>query len=361
MAGAPRNLDSRYRRNDDPAPSRFETDRAWFGFGRRWRMSTDKLQALSDTIAGILNEPPSRATYFDPEPHDGATAGERAAKSFDGPAHGADAPKGSFGKLSAREAGISRNPAPEAHIVRSDEYERASRASEQPQSKLEAASLRPDLQTLGPNAQRAAVSSNRISLRGWGLFGLAGVVLAAGAGAAAVVWPGSSGDVAKVTSQTSSATMVAPGSLPPELTPLLQSMSRDLASLKKEIEQLKLGRDQLVRDSASLGEQLKTSQDQLARAVARLSDQVKAGQELAERDNANAAEQIKAVRDQLIRLEQNAAPKKLTPPPPRTTAPAAPKPAPAASSPQAAAQPAAVKPKPAPTAPASAPASTPAR
>ncbi|WFU22270.1 hypothetical protein QA649_29860 [Bradyrhizobium sp. CB1717] len=323
-------------------------------------MSTDKLQALSDTIAGILNEPPSRATYFDPEPHDGATAGERAAKSFDNPAHGIGVPKGSFGQLSAREAGISRNPAPEAHIARSDEYERTSRASEQPPSKLEAASLRPDLQTLGTNTQRAAASSNRISLRGWGLFGLAGVVLAAGAGAAAVVWPGSSGDAAKATSQTSPATMVAPGSLPPELTPVLQSMSRDLASLKKEIEQLKLGRDQLVRDSASLGEQLKTSQDQLGRAVAKLSDQVKAGQELAGRDNANAAEQIKAVRDQLIRLEQNAAPKKLTPPP-RTTAPVAPKPAPAASSPQAAAQPAAVKPKPAPTAPASAPASTPAR
>lgn len=322
-------------------------------------MSTDKLQALSDTIAGILNEPPSPVTYFDVEPHDGNAAGERAASAFGGPAHVDEAPKGSFGKLSSREAGVSRNPPPDAHIVRPHENERASRASEQPPSKLEAASLRPDPQTL--NAQRSAASSNRISPRRWGLFALAGVVLAAGAGVAAVGWLGSPGDVAKATSQTSPAAVAGPGSLPPELTPLLQSMSRDIASLKKEIEQLKLNRDQSIRDNASLGEQLKASQDQVSRAVARLSDQVKAGQELAERDNASAVEQIKAVRDQLTRLEQAAAAKRVTPPP-RLAAPAAPGPAAAASSPQAAAQPAAAKPKPPPTARPTAPAaaSTPA-
>ncbi|MGY8637472.1 hypothetical protein RAD15_33880 [Bradyrhizobium sp. 14AA] len=334
-------------------------------------MSTDKLQALSDTIAGILNEPPSPPTYFDAEPADARTGSERAAKAFDSPAHGTEAPKGSFGKLSSREAGMSRNPAPEAHIVRPHEIESSGRAAEQirvaspadaghrPLSKLEAASLRP-AQMVGIDTVRPTVSGSRISLHGWGVFGLAGIVLVAGIGVAAAVWLGSSGDAAKATSQTSPAPQAALAALPPELTPLLQAMSRDLASLKKEIEQLKLGREQMVRDNANFGEQFKSSQDQLSRAVARLSDQVKTSQDLAERDSANAAEQIKAVKDQLIRLEQNAAPRKVTPPP-RVTAPAAPKPVPAASSPQATTQPAAGKPKPAPTTRASAPAPTPAR
>jgi hypothetical protein len=321
-------------------------------------MSTDKLQALSDTIAGIPNEPPSPPTYFDPEPLDQATAGERAAKSFEGPAHGVDAAKESFGKLSSREAGISRNPGPEVKIESprgASEHVNVVVGAGQP-SKLEATSLRPGPQMLAVDTVRAAALGNRTSLRLWNLFGLAGIVLAAGFGIAAVVWWGPSGDAAKANSQTEPATAAASAALPPELASLLQSMSRDLASLRGEIEQLKRGREQVARDSANFGEQFKASQDQLVRSVARLSDQVKAGQELVERNNANAAEQIKAIRDQLIRLEQNAAPKKLTPPLPRTTAPPGPKPAPAALLPQAAAQPTAGKPKPAPTAPASAPA-----
>ncbi|WP_063694599.1 hypothetical protein [Bradyrhizobium stylosanthis] len=314
-------------------------------------MSTDKLQALSDTIAGILNEPPSRATYFDPEPHDEAAAGERAAKAFDDLAHGIDAPKGSFGKLSSRDAGISRHPAPEVQIEsprRASDHVNVAAGPGQP-SKLEAASLQRDPQAPGVDMVRPAVSGGRISLRRWGVFVLAAIVLAAGLGAAAVVWLRPSGDAAKANSQASPAIAAVSAALPPELAPLLQSMSHDLASLRGDIEQLRRGREQMARDSANFGEQLRASQDQLGRSVARLSDQVKAGQELAERDNANAAEQIKAVRDQLIRLEQNAAPKKLAPPPPRTAAPAAPAPAPTASSPQAATQPAAAKPKPTPT------------
>ncbi|WP_439392995.1 hypothetical protein ACRQ5Q_27430 [Bradyrhizobium sp. PMVTL-01] len=314
-------------------------------------MSTDKLQALSDTIAGILNEPPSPVTYFDPEPHDEASAGERAAKGFDDLAHGIDAPKGSFGKLSSREAGISGHPAPEAQIEsqrRASDHVDVAAGPGQP-SKLEAASLRRNPRAPGVDVVRPAVSGRRTSLRRWGAFVLAAIMLATGLGVTAVVWLGPSGDAAKANSQTSPAIAAVSAALPPELAALLQSMSHDLASLRGDIEQLKRGREQMARDSADFGEQFRASQDQLGRSVARLSDQVKAGQELAERDNANAAEQIKAVRDQLIRLEQNAAPKKLTPPQPRVAAPAAPAPAPTASSPQAATQPAAAKPKPMPT------------
>jgi cell division protein FtsB len=57
---------------------------------------------------------------------------------------------------------------------------------------------------------------------------------------------------------------------------LLQSISRDLASARKEIEQLKTGRDTMARDNANLSEQRKASQEQLIRTVARLSDQLKA-------------------------------------------------------------------------------------
>jgi hypothetical protein len=102
---------------------------------------------------------------------------------------------------------------------------------------------------------------------------------------------------------------VAPdAALSPESAQLLQTMARDLATVRQESEQLK----------ASI-EQLKTNQEQMTR------------------DNARAAEQFKASQEQMARniAEQNLRPK-ISAPPPRLTATPTRKPAP---SPQARAQP----------------------
>jgi hypothetical protein len=50
---------------------------------------------------------------------------------------------------------------------------------------------------------------------------------------------------------------------------MLQSMTRDVATLQQGIDQLKAGQEQMVRDNAKLAEQLKVSQEQLARVTAR--------------------------------------------------------------------------------------------
>ena len=183
-----------------------------------------------------------------------------------------------------------------AHIVRDAENEKLARAW-----------------SLG---QTAAASRSTDFAGGWALRGFAGILLAAGIGVAAVHLVGSSGDAAKTaSSQPPPLAQTAPtAALSPELTPLLQSMSRDLASMGKEIEQLKADRELVARDNANLSEQFKASQEQLTRAVARLSEQLKASQEQAVRDNANVAEQIKGIQEQLTGVisrasEQNAPPR----------------------------------------------------
>jgi hypothetical protein len=64
--------------------------------------------------------------------------------------------------------------------------------------------------------------------------------------------------------------------MPPETTQLLQTMARDLADLRQEIEQLKAGHEALTRETAGNAKQLnelKESQQQTARAIANVSEQ----------------------------------------------------------------------------------------
>jgi hypothetical protein len=61
--------------------------------------------------------------------------------------------------------------------------------------------------------------------------------------------------------------------LSPELTQLLQSMTRDLATVGQGIEQLKAGQEQMARDNANAAEQLKAIQEKMARVVAKASEQ----------------------------------------------------------------------------------------
>jgi hypothetical protein len=342
-------------------------------------MNSDKIQALHNTVVeilGELGEPSSPTTFFDEEPHDAAQAGEKVAKASDN-LRGPEIPKESFGKLTPRELGISPKEIHEARSLRDAENKspneslgiaRQALAEQTPLgpaadtgnqrfSKLprEAASHRSEPRTASINMVRPAVSGTKISLGGWALRGFAGILLAAGIGSAAYTWLGSPGDAAKTPLPQPAFPAPTAAVLPSELTPLLDSMARDLASMGKEIEQLKAG------DNANVSE--------LARGVAGLSLQLKASQEQVARDNANVAEQIKAIQDQMGRIISQAsehnAPPRVAAASPRPAAPVVRKPLPLLSSPQATAQPKAEKPKSSstslPPAPPPAPASEPAR
>lgn len=295
-------------------------------------MSTDKLRALNETLTEILSEPSSPPTFFDEEPHNAARDGEQVAKAPDNLPRGSEIPREKLGKPNSREFGFSPRETREENILR-------------------------DARSPGM-ARQPAVANNRISAGRWALRGFAGLLLVIGVAAAAIIWSKSSGDAANTASSRDGtlAQAVPTAAVSPEVTPLLQSMAHDLASVGKEIEQFKAGRELLARDNANLSEQLRATQEQLTRAVAGLSEQLKASQEQLARENAKVAEQIQGIQEQLISVmsrtsEQNA-PRRIaaTPRPAplliQPAAAAARKPAPALSSAQAVAQPKVEKPKP---------------
>jgi cell division septum initiation protein DivIVA len=57
------------------------------------------------------------------------------------------------------------------------------------------------------------------------------------------------------------------------VTQLLETMARDLANVQQEVEQLKAGQEELVRENARTAQQLKESQEQIARAGVNASEQ----------------------------------------------------------------------------------------
>jgi uncharacterized protein YoxC len=163
--------------------------------------------------------------------------------------------------------------------------------------------------------------------RPW-LRGIIGLLLAAYIVAAALVWQSPSGDaVARSAPQLVSAltlpleilqlfiplnppslqlaaaepvppAQIAPHDVTPAAVPesaepakLLQMMARDLASVEREIEQLKESQQQLARDNAKAMEQIKASQEQAARDMARAVDLLKASQQQVARPIARASEQ----------------------------------------------------------------------
>ncbi|MGZ3323750.1 MAG: hypothetical protein ACXU9C_22640 [Xanthobacteraceae bacterium] len=169
------------------------------------------------------------------------------------------------------------------------------------------------------NTFRPVVLGKRASLGGRAVRGFTGLILTACIGVAAFVWQSSYGDAAKRIAARWTPQLVATSSLPPEnpgfsaqpgppavqaaaaetaspqpaplaqtaaeggaptaavlspeVTQLLQSMARDLATAGQGIEQLKAGQEQLTRDNAGIAEQLKASQEQLARVIAKVSEQ----------------------------------------------------------------------------------------
>lgn len=338
-------------------------------------MSTDKLQAVSSTVAEILSEPPSPHSYFDEDPGEAGRVSEQVAKASDIFGSATEIQNENLGKVT-RRFGISPNAIPDDQIVHdtgkgsvgiarqslADQNFVAfpTDADQRPMLSHESAGARSDPRT---TRTRFAAAANGVSLGGWALRGGAVVLMAACIGIAAVMWLRPSRDAAKTAlSQPAPPAQIAsvPAAVPSELTPLLQSISRDLASVGKDIEQLKASRELLARDNANLSQQLKASQEQMARVVAGLSEQLKANQEQGARDSANVAEQVKAIQDQLVRVvSQVSEPKK--PPKIAATSPqqpsltpgpkilAARKPTPIAPPALAAAKPKAERPKVSPT------------
>jgi hypothetical protein len=203
-------------------------------------------------------------------------------------------------------------------VARADEeltqaYEQITRADEQ------IARAEKQLSKLEHDAARAAVPGKRPSLGGQAVRGFTGLMLTACICAAAIVWQSSYGDAAKLIIARWAAQPVPTSSLPlenpglpaqpspptveaaavntappqpaplaptapedvvstaaapsPELTQLLQSMARDLATLGQGIEELKAGLQQMARDNANTAEQLKASQEQMAQVIPKASEQ----------------------------------------------------------------------------------------
>jgi hypothetical protein len=198
-----------------------------------------------------------------------------------------------------------------------DAHEQLTRAGE------EMARAEEQLSRLEQEATRTAARGKRSSLGGRAVRGLTGLVLAACVFAGAIVSQSSYGNAAKqivgrwaprlvttaalpldgsgppaqlsshVAQATTEQTALpqpalqqpapppqgspqdaapAAASTSPEVTQLLQSMARDLATLGQGIEELKTRQEQMARDNANAVEQLKASQDQMARAIAKASE-----------------------------------------------------------------------------------------
>jgi hypothetical protein len=232
---------------------------------------------------------------------------------------------------------------------------------------------------LDHDAARPVVPGKRPSLGGQAVRGFTGLVLTACICVAAIVWQSSYGDAAKQiivrwapqlvptsslpfenpglsaqpslsTDQAAAAKTASPqpaplaqsapedvaptvAALSPELTQLLQSMARDLATVGQGIEQLKARQEQMARDNASAVEQLKASQEQMAGVIAKASE--------AKASEAKASE-VKA--SETKALQQNLRPKTSALPPRLTVTPTR-KPVLTPRSPSAAAQPQAGEPQ----------------
>ena len=198
-------------------------------------------------------------------------------------------------------------------VARADEelahaHEQITRAGE------EIARAEEQLSKLEHDAARPAVPGKRPLFDRPAVRGFTGLLLTACIGVAAIAWQSSYGDAAKEiiarwapqhvvtlspplenlrlpalpsppTVQAAAEKTASPlaqtapedvaptaAALSPELTQLLQSMARDLATVGQGIEQLKANQEQTARDNANAAEQLKASQEQMARVIAKASE-----------------------------------------------------------------------------------------
>jgi ABC-type transporter Mla subunit MlaD len=186
-----------------------------------------------------------------------------------------------------------------------------------------------------------------------------GILLAACIGGITLVWfQLSSGDKARTTTaaskpaplaQPATEDVASTAAMSLQLMKQIQSMSLDLATLARRVDQLEATQDKL-HDNANVANQFKASQEQMTGVIAKLSEQLNASQEQISRNNANVAEQLKASQEQLVSAlaQADQAPQKIlaSTPPPQTAAPVPlPRPAPPPTSPQTTVQARAQKPQ----------------
>lgn len=84
-----------------------------------------------------------------------------------------------------------------------------------------------------------------------------------------------------------------------EFAPQLQSITRDLATLRDAIEQLKAGQEQSVRDNENVARQLKASQEQMARSDQSIVEQLRASQDQTARNIGDLAERLRTTQAQI--------------------------------------------------------------
>jgi hypothetical protein len=105
--------------------------------------------------------------------------------------------------------------------------------------------------------------------------------------------------------RTTEADSASASANPSEIAKRVQNMEEDLASLKQQIEQIKLGQEQIIRRDVTVSDQLKANEELIVRDNAKAADQLTAALEQMDRQTAALAKQLKANQDQLA--EQAAA------------------------------------------------------
>ena len=118
----------------------------------------------------------------------------------------------------------------------------------------------------------------------------------------AMMAPSAPADLKPAAPKDAAPTAVAPSS---DLAQQLQPMTRDLAVLKRAVEQLKLRQEQLVRDNENVASQLKARQEEMARNN-NIIEQVKATQIQIAHESGTVAERLNASQEQLARVIANA-------------------------------------------------------
>ena len=125
-------------------------------------------------------------------------------------------------------------------------------------------------------------------------------------------------DPAPLARATAEAAAPTPITLPSDLAQQLQPMTRDLAALRRAVEQLQVRQEQLVRDNENVANQLKASREEMARNNS-IIDQIKATQIQMARESRTLTERLNSSQEQLARVIANASEPKVMPEEPKVT------------------------------------------
>ncbi|WP_027582954.1 hypothetical protein [Bradyrhizobium sp. Ai1a-2] len=185
---------------------------------------------------------------------------------------------------------------------------------------------------IGPSAPPTSMKTSRaplatvhqlanwryLELANWRYLAFVCSLVAVSVCAAAWRWSSSAHTATMAPSDAAPPTQALPEAVVPSSVALssdfaqqLQPMTRDLAALRQDVEQLKLRQEQLVRDNENVVSQLKASQEETARNNSTI-DEIKAIQIQMARENQTLTERLNASQEQLARVIANASAPKVT-------------------------------------------------